>query len=402
MSFAGTQLGHYHLLRLIGQGGMGEVYLAQDSRINRQVAIKVLRTEPWSAYNTASQQEAARLFQREAQAIAMLDHPAILPLFDYGEEQINGTQVTYLVMPYRSEGTLKDWLLRRSSTSTASSTPVSATPLSLQDVAALISQAASALQYAHNNNIIHQDVKPSNFLIRSNSDHPSRPDILLADFGIARFVNATTQLSHGPHGTPAYMAPEQWEGNPVPASDQYALAVMAYELLTGTLPFHGGMGQLMYSHHYRTPPPPRQYNPSLPPDVDHILLTALAKQPGNRFASISAFANALQQAALTTSPNPPPTPHTSTTSSTAATPAPTLLFTAQQQSSAGHSFHSAPTSPETYSSSPSSPHTERPEYSATPTPRTLPSDSSLPYPAPSLTPPHPQPEKLTAPTFTTP
>src|SRR6266513_236184 len=205
MALEGLQLGQYRLVRLLGSGGMGEVYLAEDARISQQVAIKVSRTETTGYPNTDATKDAVRLFQREAKAIARLDHPRILPLFAYGEESIHGTSLTYIIMPFRPEGSFASWLQQRSSSGL----------LSPRDVAYFIRQAADALQYAHDNQIVHQDVKPSNFLIRTNNQHPKLPDLLLADFGIARLNSLTTNISHSIRGTPTYMAPEQWSGESV-------------------------------------------------------------------------------------------------------------------------------------------------------------------------------------------
>lgn len=287
MPLEGMQLGQYRLLQLIGSGGMGEVYLAEDARINQQVAIKVSRTEVSPYPNASSATESARLFQREARAIAQLDHPRILPLFSYGEEQVRGETLTYIVMPYRREGSLVTWLRQRTSSA----------PLNPQDVAAIVTQAADALQYAHDHNVIHQDVKPANFLVRNRNDaSASVPDLLLTDFGIAKLSSATSHSSHTVRGTATYMAPEQWIGDPVAATDQYALAVMAYELLTGRPPFQGRQEQLMYAHVNTPPQPPSMFNPRLSSDIDRVLLHALAKKPEERFRSIAAFANAFQQA----------------------------------------------------------------------------------------------------------
>src|SRR6266568_6506171 len=215
MLITGQQLDHYRLVRLLGSGGMGDVYLAEDARIEQQVAIKVIRAEVGPYPNAGANQEAARLFQREARAIVKLDHPHILPLYDYGEERLGNMTIIYLVMPYRQEGSLADWLRQRGQ----------AGLLSPPEVAHIVRQAASALQHAHDRQIVHQDVKPSNFLIRQRPEKPTRPDLLLADFGVARFSTATASASQTVRGTPTYMAPEQWEGHPVPASDQYALAI---------------------------------------------------------------------------------------------------------------------------------------------------------------------------------
>src|SRR5438270_7014849 len=250
MAIEGVQLGQYRLVRLLGSGGMGEVYLAEDARIGQQVAIKVTRTEVASYPHSDSANDALRLFQREAKAIARLDHPHILPLFGYGEENVNGLMLTYIVMPFRPEGSLANWLQQRG---TAELLPV-------DDVVYFIHQAAGALQYAHDNQVIHQDVKPANFLLRTNKENPSRPDLLLTDFGIARVSSATANISHSIRGTPTYMAPEQWSGEPVYATDQYALAVMAYELLAGHSPFIGRQEQIMYQHLNVQPQPPSSFN----------------------------------------------------------------------------------------------------------------------------------------------
>src|SRR6266487_3858747 len=290
MALEGLQLGQYRLLRLLGSGGMGEVYLAEDARIGQQVAIKVSRTEGTPYPNNNTSQDAVRLFQREAKAIAKLDHPHILPLFAYGEEQVNGGTLTYIVMPYRREGSFANWLQQRDRHE----------PLWVQDMTYFISQAADALQYAHDNQIVHQDVKLSNFLIRTNKEHPKLPDLLLADFGIAKLSTSTSSVSHSIRGTPTYMAPEQWSGEPVYATDQYALAVLAYELLTGRAPFVGRQQQVMYQHLTVQPQPPSTLNPLRSKDVDAVLLKALKKKPDERFMSISAFANAFREALQST------------------------------------------------------------------------------------------------------
>jgi eukaryotic-like serine/threonine-protein kinase len=289
MLLEGIQLGRYRLLHFLGSGGMGEVYLAEDPRIEQQVAIKVLRAEASAYPNIEATREASRLFLREVTVIAKLDHPNILPLFDYGEATINGNTIAYMVMPYRQEGSLTNWLRLHDSTKL----------LPPEVVVHIIRQAAGALDEAHDHHIIHQDVKPANFLIRTNKDNPSIPDVQLADFGIAKFSNVgTTNSSRAIRGTPAYMAPEQWSGHPVPASDQYGLAVMAYELLIGRQPFQGTYEQVMYQHFSEEPLPPSRLNPNIPSDVDAVFAVALAKKPDQRFASTAAFARALEHALL--------------------------------------------------------------------------------------------------------
>ncbi|MFL5626019.1 MAG: serine/threonine protein kinase [Ktedonobacteraceae bacterium] len=303
MPLEGTQLGHYRLIRQIGGGGMSEVYLAQDLNIQgRQVAIKLVRAEVAPYPESDSVRDSGKLFQREARAVSLLDrHPHILPLYDFGEELVHGVSVTYLVMPYSPEGSLVNWLRQRSNRNILS--PV--------EVEYIISQAADALQYAHNQHIIHQDVKPSNFLIQHTTD-ANLPYIQLADFGIAKVFTGTGSVSQSVRGTTSYMPPEQWRGKPVPASDQYALATMAYELLTGRTPFQGDVARLMYLHTYEKPQAPSTYNPQLSADIDTVILHALEKEPENRFRAISAFANAFQQAVRGGAGQPiaPPPPST--------------------------------------------------------------------------------------------
>lgn len=287
MPLEGQQVGRYRFIRMLGSGGMGEVYLAEDARIGQQVAIKVMRAEVSPYPDSEAARESARLFQREAMAIARLDHPHILPLFDYGEEHVNDIPLTYMAMPFRPEGSLADWVRKRDHNRL----------LSPEEVAHIVNQAADALQHAHDRQIIHQDVKPPNFLIRNRKEDPDHPDLLLTDFGVARFATATSSASQVIRGTPTYMAPEQWEGSPVPATDQYALATMAYELLTGRSPFQGAPGRMMYQHINTPPQPPSTLNPRIPAAIDTVILRALAKKPEARFASITTFAHAFQQAA---------------------------------------------------------------------------------------------------------
>ncbi len=287
MSLDGKQLGRYHLLHLLGRGAMGEVYLAEDPGIHRQVAIKVIRSDTQFDDSTSLNNEALRLFEREMHTIAHLNHPHILPLFDYGQETLNSTQMPYMVMPFCSDGSLSIWLRQRNA-------PGALLPI---DVAHIVMQAAGALQHAHDQQIIHRDVKPSNFLIRLDRDNPRRPDLLLADFGLAKFSDSAASIGqHTIGGTPLYMAPEQWQGHPVLETDQYMLAAMSYELLTGRVPFRGNLQQLMMQHVQGQVQPPSTLNPQVPPALDNILIRGLAKRPGDRFPSVTAFAQAFQAA----------------------------------------------------------------------------------------------------------
>ncbi len=286
MRLESQRFDQYHLMRLLKRGGMGEIYLAEDEKLNRQVAIKVIRTDNVNYLDEEEGRSAARLFLREVRVVAQLDHQHILPLFDAGETEIDGTPLFYMVMPLREEGSFAEWLARYGR----------GRPLSPQYVERVVKQAASALQHAHDHDIIHLDVKPSNFLIKDPAPHPRQLYLQLADFGIARLMTSTSH-SRIIRGTPTHMAPEQWEGRAVAASDQYALGVMAYELLTGQPPFQGNDQQNMwYQHASLTPARPGQLNPHLPPGLDAVLLRALAKAPQARYSSVTAFALAFQNA----------------------------------------------------------------------------------------------------------
>jgi len=291
MHFEGKQIGRYRFERLIGRGAMGEVYLAVDPRILQQVAVKVLQAE-MSAYPATNVAREAERFRREASAIANLRHPLIVPLYDYDETSIDESAITYLVIPYYKEGSFASWLRRRGSDF-----------VPMEDVVYFVQQAADALQYAHNHQVIHRDVKPSNFLIET-GENPNRPNLLLADFGISKFAMGTTAGGTQSLGTLTYMPPEQLHGRPTYASDQYALAIMTYELLVGHPPFEGPAPVVIRQHLEDLPQPPSMLNPRLPRAIDHVLLRALDKKPENRYPTISEFARALQQALPGTSESP--------------------------------------------------------------------------------------------------
>lgn len=303
----GTTLGGYKLTRLLGSGGMGAVYLAEDQSIGQQVAMKVIRSDGDEYGSSQGEEWAADRFKLEARAVAKLDHLHILPLYRYGEEETLSGRRAYMVMQYRPEGSLWDWLRRRAGVSSAASMAMapalpeglpSSWPLSLEETADYLRQAASALQYAHDQGIVHRDIKPANFLLRfdqkgaSNADHHAF--LLLSDFGLAKFfssTSATTQV----FGTPTYMAPEQFEGVVGPESDQYALAVMIYYFLAGHPPFEGDPMRLMHQHLSAAPPSIRSYVPQLSAGVDQVLARALSKKPGERYPSMAAFAEAFTQ-----------------------------------------------------------------------------------------------------------
>src|SRR5260370_14419843 len=264
----GQQFGNYRLVSVLGQGGYAEVYLGQHVRLNQQAAIKVLH-----AHLTDQETEH---FQEEAQTIATLVHPGIVRVFDYDVQE----GVPFLVMEYAPNGTLR----RRYPKGNLVPLPV---------IVSTVKEVADALNHAHEQKFIHRDVKPENMLVGR------RQEVLLSDCGIATIAHNTSSLSAsagGTSGTLAYMAPEQIEGHPRLASDQYALGVVVYEWLCGERPFEGSVSELIAQHLSMPPLPLRERVPAIPAEVEQMVLRALAQDPKARFASVAAFASALEQA----------------------------------------------------------------------------------------------------------
>jgi serine/threonine protein kinase len=263
----GQQLGKYRLVRLLGQGGFAEVYLATHIHLGTEAAIKVLHTQ------LATPGEIEK-FRQEAQTIAKLVHPNIVRVLDF--DVADG--VPYLVMDYAPNGSMRQRL-------------PAGQRLAPQEVLPYLAQIAEALQYAHDQKLVHRDIKPENMLLGR------RSDVLLTDFGIAVAAQSTSmQQTMGVAGTAAYMAPEQLQGKPRPSSDLYSLAVVVYEWLTGERPFQGGFTEVASQHLFTPPPPLREKVPDLAPAVEQVVLTALAKDPKERFGSVRAFVNAFIQA----------------------------------------------------------------------------------------------------------
>ena len=286
MLLEGKQLSHYQLQRCIGAGYMGEVYLAMDRLTNRQCAIKVIRTVA-SVAQTNTFKNATDIARQELKAVEMLNNSHILPVADFGQVDGNGETLTCAVMPFAKEVSLADWWTKRNGM-----------PLTVQDVAHLLDQAAHALHHMHSQQIIHQDIKPSNLILRSNKSTPNRPQLLITDFWVASFTSAIANPNNSIRNLPAYTSPEQWRQQPLPATDQYALAVVAYELLTGHLPFKGSSsGDVMYAHFNTQPRTPSAVNAQIPSELDGVLLRALAKNPAGRYPSILEFSQAFRHVA---------------------------------------------------------------------------------------------------------
>ncbi len=270
----GAHIGIYEVISFIGAGSYGYVYKVREPiPLSRILALKVLRLDQFNEKAQAS-------FFQEARRIANMQHPNILPIYNFG--QIEENEQPYLVMEYAPQ-TITD-LFRKSDGSIRLAYA--------EELTSYIQQAADALHYVHKSGLIHQDVKPGNLLIGRSKQ------LLLSDFGTTFYLGMQTHASLGEAtGTAAYMPPEQWRGHPRRDSDQYALAICCYELLAGRPPFVYSRLEEMWSAHINEPPPaPQQWNPRIPVEVSAILLRALAKDYRQRYASITDFADSYASA----------------------------------------------------------------------------------------------------------
>jgi serine/threonine protein kinase len=270
----GQQLGDYRLMRLIGKGGFADVYLGEHIRRKTLTAVKVLHAR--------LAQDNLKSFLNEARSFR-LKHTHIMQILDFGLEDDTG----YLVMDYAPNGSLRQRHPKGSQ-------------LPLPTIVTYVRQIADALQYAHDEGVIHRDIKPDNMLLGQNDQ------VLLSDFGIASIAQTVTSLNlRDQAGTVTYMAPEQLQGKPRPASDQYSLGIVVYEWICGSRPFQGTFTEIHGQHLAAPPPSLRGRVPSLPASVEEVVMTALAKDPRHRFATMHAFANALEQAYLISLPPAP-------------------------------------------------------------------------------------------------
>lgn len=266
----GHQLDEYSVLQLLGQGGMARVYLAEDVRLKRRVALKVI--------DGISEPDIMHRFEHEAQAIARLEHPHIVRLYRYGE--VGG--LFYMAMQYVEGSTLSKLLEMHRRRGTC---------LDAATITRLMREVCDALDYAHSQGVIHRDVKPSNILL----DQAGRP--YLADFGLARQLNVDTRGEV--FGSVHYVAPEQAisSAKTVPQSDLYAVGVILYEMLTGQVPFSGGdPSEIALRHIDEIPRSPRELRPDLTRRIEQVVLRALAKKPSSRYPNGSALCAAVVSA----------------------------------------------------------------------------------------------------------
>ncbi len=266
-----TRLGKYQLHEELGRGGFATVYRATHETLGTEVAVKVLNP------SLAGDEQARARFIQEAQTASTLEHPHIVRIDDLDQD---GEQV-FLAMEYLSGGDLKSWLAAQEG------------DVPRAQLLNVLRQVAAALDYAHSQGVLHRDVKPTNILM--DPDGNAR----LTDFGLVRVANTPRLTRVGAVvGTASYTSPEQAEGKELDGrADQYSLAVVAYELFVGELPFTGEASTaISLMHVTKAPPVPSNLNPAIPPEVDEVLLKALSKAPGERYPTCTDFVDALQAA----------------------------------------------------------------------------------------------------------
>ena len=273
---AGSDFGPYKVVEQIGQGGMARVYKAFHAALSRFVALKILPAE------LAKDPDFKERFHEEAVRVANLRHNNIMAVYDYGE--IEGT--TYIANEFVDGGTFDQQMGQ---------------PLPVSYVLDVLGPIASALDYAHSRGVLHRDVKPSNILVARDG----RP--MLGDFGLARMMIADQNLTQAGMilGTPTYMAPEQGQGSPEPASDIYAMGIIAYQALTGRVPYQAATPMAIVLAHQSEPlPMPRSINPAISPGVEEVLLKCLARDPKDRYPTGEGFIRALGRAREEPAPTP--------------------------------------------------------------------------------------------------
>ena len=270
--------GRYELGEVLGYGGMAEVFRGRDVRLGREVAVKVLRAD------LARDPSFLLRFRREAQAAASLNHPAIVAVYDTGEEPSGGTAVPYIVMEYVEGRTLREVLHQEGR-------------LTVQRAVEITADVCAALDFSHRSGIIHRDIKPGNVMLTRDGV------VKVMDFGIARAItgsSATMTQTAAVIGTAQYLSPEQARGETVDArSDVYSTGVLLFELVTGYPPFRGDSPvAIAYQHVREDPQPPSRLDPDIPPDVDAVVMKALSKNPANRYQSAAEFRADLLRAAV--------------------------------------------------------------------------------------------------------
>lgn len=282
-SLDNLSIGRYQLKSLIGSNPIGDVYLTYDRLRERDIALKTIQINMIPFHLLEGLEEDFNLFQPELDLLQQLEHPHLVRVTSIGKSYVSGFPFIYKTMSYYKEGSLANWLLQFSGKQAEPS-----------EVARIIVQVADALQFLHTRGLLYQNFKMSNLLVTNSTQKMRDVQVALADLPLVQDIISLPKTTESYR----YYAPEQWENEAFTSSDQYGLAVLTYELLTGRAPFQGNSDAIMRRMHLTMPaPPPSSFNPHIYPVIDKVMLRALAKRPEERFESIGAFATALEQAA---------------------------------------------------------------------------------------------------------
>lgn len=282
ISLEGQNIGRYHINSLLGDSASSNVYKTYDRLREAEIALKAVQTDSLPYHLMKASLEEYNLFQQEADLLRNIEHPHVVKVWNSGKSYVSGVSFIYKTLQYFPDGSLVQWLFQRGGEKV----------FSAKEVNYIVVQLAEALQYLHDRKITFQNFKLSNLLLRKPARNMSQLHLMLADFAAPQdgsfFPKSQQSL--------AYIAPERWFGQVSPASDQYGLAIIAYELLTGRLPFQGNSAHIMqHLHTTMQPQPPSSYNRTIPTAIDSVILRALAKRPEERFASAALFAQTFQK-----------------------------------------------------------------------------------------------------------
>jgi CheY-like chemotaxis protein len=278
----GQSLGRYQIRARLGSSTYSEVYRTYDRLREQESALKAIQVDMIPFYMMKESAEEVTVFQQESDLLGALQHPHILPVLNCGKSYISGVNFIYKNMPFCAEGSLASWLRRNGGLGS----------FSLKDVLPVILQLADALQFAHNYQVTYQKFKLSNILVLNQGKRIQKLEVAFSDFSV---IQDGSSFSKTPDDLP-YIAPERWDNIVSPASDQYGFAAIVYELLTGRPPFQGTSEHVMkILHTTKSPQPPSALNPKLPPTMNAVFSTALAKKPMDRFGSVGLLAQTLQR-----------------------------------------------------------------------------------------------------------
>lgn len=282
ISLDGLSIGRYQLQSVIGGNPIGDVYLTYDRLREQDIALKTIQTNMIPFHLMEGLEEDYNLFQQEVDLLQQQDHPHLSRVMNIGKSYISGFPFIYKTMPYYAEGSLAKWQGQ-----------FAGRPFAPSEVARVILQLAEAVQFLHDRGILYQNFKMNNILVVNETRGMRDLHVVLADLPFVQDVINLPKTSESYR----YFAPEQWENEAFTSSDQYSLAIIAYELLTGRTPFQGNSDVIMRRMHLTMPaPPPSSFNAQIYPFIDKVILRALSKRPEDRFESLTAFASALERA----------------------------------------------------------------------------------------------------------